>query len=207
MGDELLMKLEKNNFWGFSLAEVLVTLGILGVVAAFTIPTLLNSYQDSQYKTAYKKAFSISNQAIQNLNNDYLLSPVTGEGDLTNKSNFLAFMGQFQVVKSCTSNNGTECWNTNGEKYNTSYPNQNSPSFIDNSGVAWSMYWNGASNILVDTNGNLKPNKWGKDRFELIGTNNKKQDTNSAGGLVVNFGPRADGSLSSEYFGTSWLYK
>ena len=40
----------------FTLAEVLITLGIIGVVAAMTMPTLLNSTQGAQYRTAYKKA-------------------------------------------------------------------------------------------------------------------------------------------------------
>ena len=44
---------------GFTLAEVLITLGIIGVVAAMTMPTLINSTQGAQYKTAYKKALSV----------------------------------------------------------------------------------------------------------------------------------------------------
>ena len=36
----------------FTLAEVLITLGIIGIVAAITIPTLINNVQDAQYKTA-----------------------------------------------------------------------------------------------------------------------------------------------------------
>ena len=39
----------------FTLAEVLITLGIIGVVAAMTMPTLMNSTNGAQYKTAYKK--------------------------------------------------------------------------------------------------------------------------------------------------------
>ena len=49
---------------GFTLAEVLITLGIIGVVAAMTMPTLINSTQGAQYKTAYKKALSVMSQAV-----------------------------------------------------------------------------------------------------------------------------------------------
>lgn len=49
---------------GFTLAEVLITLGIIGVVAAMTMPTLMNSTQGAQYKAAYKKALSALSQAI-----------------------------------------------------------------------------------------------------------------------------------------------
>ena len=52
------------KFKGFTLAEVLITLGIIGVVAAMTMPTLINSTQGAQYKTAYKKALSVLSQAV-----------------------------------------------------------------------------------------------------------------------------------------------
>ena len=50
--------------FGFTLAEVLITLGIIGVVAAMTMPTLMNSTQGAQYKAAYKKALSAISQGI-----------------------------------------------------------------------------------------------------------------------------------------------
>ena len=44
----------------FTLAEVLITLGIIGVVAAMTIPTLISNTNGAQFKTGFKKAcFSI----------------------------------------------------------------------------------------------------------------------------------------------------
>ncbi len=49
--------------FGFTLAEVLITLGIIGVVAAMTIPTLISNTNGAQFKTAYKKALSVLNQA------------------------------------------------------------------------------------------------------------------------------------------------
>jgi len=50
--------------FGFTLAEVLITLGIIGVVAAMTMPTLINATQGAQYKAAYKKALSAISQAV-----------------------------------------------------------------------------------------------------------------------------------------------
>ena len=63
---------------GFTLAEVLITLGIIGVVAAMTMPTLINSTQGAQYKTAFKKSLSVLSQAVvMNIAlNDYDLSQV-----------------------------------------------------------------------------------------------------------------------------------
>ena len=45
--------------YGFTLAEVLITLGIIGVVAAMTIPNLISNYQDKVLETRYKKAKNI----------------------------------------------------------------------------------------------------------------------------------------------------
>ena len=50
--------------FGFTLAEVLITLGIIGVVAAMTMPTLMNQTNGAQYKAAYKKALSAISQGI-----------------------------------------------------------------------------------------------------------------------------------------------
>ena len=50
---------------GFKLAEVLITLGIIGVVAALTLPTLIQSYRNQVVETKLKKFYSEINQAIQ----------------------------------------------------------------------------------------------------------------------------------------------
>lgn len=50
--------------FGFTLAEVLITLGIIGVVAAMTIPTLMNQTSNAEFKTGFKKIVSGLNQAV-----------------------------------------------------------------------------------------------------------------------------------------------
>ncbi len=49
----------------FTLAEVLITLGIIGVVAAMTIPVLLSQYKDMVAKQQFKRAYSVIQQAFQ----------------------------------------------------------------------------------------------------------------------------------------------
>ena len=49
----------------FTLAEVLITLGIIGVVAAITIPTLINQYKKHVYYTQFRKAASQLEQALK----------------------------------------------------------------------------------------------------------------------------------------------
>ena len=49
---------------GFTLAEVLITLGIIGVVAAMTIPTLIAKYEKQQTLSHLKKVYSTMAQAF-----------------------------------------------------------------------------------------------------------------------------------------------
>ena len=48
----------------FTLAEVLITLGIIGVVAALTLPTLIHNHNKKVIETRLKKFYSSMNQAI-----------------------------------------------------------------------------------------------------------------------------------------------
>ncbi len=49
--------------FGFTLAEVLITLGIIGVVAAMTIPTLIANTNSAKFRSQFKKSISTLNQA------------------------------------------------------------------------------------------------------------------------------------------------
>ena len=51
--------------FGFTLAEVLITLGIIGVVAAMTIPTLVKNYQKTVWVNQLKKSVSTLEQGFQ----------------------------------------------------------------------------------------------------------------------------------------------
>ncbi len=48
------MRLKK----GFTLAEILIVLMVIGVIATMTIPSLMRGVTESQWKTAYKKAYN-----------------------------------------------------------------------------------------------------------------------------------------------------
>lgn len=62
--------------FGFTLAEVLITLGIIGVVAALTMPVLVANHRKKVVETRLAKFYSTMNQAIQRAEADY--------GDKTN---------------------------------------------------------------------------------------------------------------------------
>ncbi len=168
----------------FTLAEVLITLGIIGVVAAMTLPALINKTQDREFKTAYKKAYSSMSQAFLYMQaaGEYLdtsntydnghgtsITPNTGE-------NFKIISKYFKATKKCFDNNVTECWELDkGEQACVSAAannwigcdRRNSYAFVDASGMGWYMYSNNEFPVIVDVNGKKKPNKLGKDRFVL----------------------------------------
>lgn len=50
--------------FAFTLSEVLITLVIIGVLAALLVPALMNNTNGQEYKTAAKKAISALNQAL-----------------------------------------------------------------------------------------------------------------------------------------------
>ena len=65
---------------GFTLAEVLIILGIIGVVAAFTLPSVINYIRGKQYEVAMKKGYSVLAQALEKMNED--------QGVIANQENY-----------------------------------------------------------------------------------------------------------------------
>lgn len=57
--------MQDNRRSAFTLAEVLITLGIIGVVAAMTLPALINNHRDKELITRVKKTYSALNQALE----------------------------------------------------------------------------------------------------------------------------------------------
>lgn len=108
----------KNNNWNnlkkiaaFTLAEVLITLGIIGVVAALTIPTLMQNSQNQGFVSGMKKGFSVLSQANSALiaESGSLMAAVSSYGNLTN-----ALASKLKIMKNCpkTQNPG-ECFTMN----------------------------------------------------------------------------------------------
>ena len=172
---------------GFTLAEVLITLGILGVVIAMTMQTLVQKHQNKVIITQLNKTYS-ELQNIVNLisfeQNDDILNFVelTKEAEL-NK----IFMSYYDNAKDCTAN---KCFENQNITYYTyaGNPIANSegiqpinvyfsrPRFITKDGRLFifggrdSYGNNSATNygqiISVDVNGyKQNPNRLGQDLF------------------------------------------
>lgn len=59
----------------FTLAEVLVTLGIIGVIAAMTLPSVINKAEKMILKNQFKKTYSTFSQALLKSEADYGAKP------------------------------------------------------------------------------------------------------------------------------------
>ena len=55
----------------FTLAEVLITLGVIGVVAAMTLPTLIFNYQKKVVANRLKQTYSLIYQSIEKSKAEY----------------------------------------------------------------------------------------------------------------------------------------
>ena len=75
---------------GFTLAELLICVAILGVIATFTIPKLMVRTQSEQYTAAAKDVFSTLSNAYQQHLQNGLLNANTYPKDLTPYINYVA---------------------------------------------------------------------------------------------------------------------
>lgn len=61
----------KHHKFGFTLAEVLITLGIIGVVVAMTLPMLISNNNKTEVETRLQRVDSILNSVVKLAENDY----------------------------------------------------------------------------------------------------------------------------------------
>lgn len=189
------MIVEKPVKSAFTLAEVLITLGIIGVVAAMTIPTLMNNVQDYQLKQAWKKNFSVLQQATTSLLQD--VSSFKGAYTTWDHESFKnAYVNYLKTIKVCTGDPAGEttygfCWSALGVTKalggtaigNISPLGQGGAGvilqdgsyvlFVYNDSTCTNQYYAGRGEslsnacgwITVDVNGAKGPNVMGKDTF------------------------------------------
>lgn len=152
---------------GFTLAEILITLGIVGVIAAMTLPTLINNAAEKELKTAYKQAYADMANAVILTSSEQLFLPRNGTifDWAPNVSNFITLSAKFKIQKSCLYDaNPYGCWKQITTSQESDQVHAGCPSFIDASGRSW---LNENMAIFVDVNGFKGPNIYGKDRWPL----------------------------------------
>ena len=89
----------------FTLAEVLITLAIIGIVAALTIPTLIQNYQERAWGTASRVFEQKLEEALKVMNTQATLA-----GYNTTQSFVFELANHLKITKICKNDNLTECF-------------------------------------------------------------------------------------------------
>lgn len=169
---------------GFTLAEVLITLGIIGVVAALTIPTLVKNYQKQQLLESLKNSYSIMSNWVKlsEIDNGPMSSWPTGEKMDVNAFWAKYILPYFANARLCASK--LACgYKGDNVNYDTDWSCGGSWSVVTNDTRLLFMLKNGVvvfmprntqdaegnplyvTLVFVDVNGPSGPNKCGSDVF------------------------------------------
>ncbi len=173
------------NRKAFTLAEVLITLAIIGVVAALTIPIVVKNYQKTQTVTKLKKAYSIISQAYNNSqaeNGMYQTWDKASDLGATEYFNrywkpYLKAQKICSTYSDCGYKNSTPWTYANGnpDGINVVSPGART-TFLTPDGILFVIFAIGGSEgatvdyIYVDLNGAKGPNVWGRDSFAFTRT-------------------------------------
>ena len=90
---------------GFTLAEVLITLGIIGIVAAMTIPTLVANYQNKAWNTSAQVFERKLEEALKTMNTQQVLAGYRSTADFVN-----ALGKYFKITKVCQNDDIMSCF-------------------------------------------------------------------------------------------------
>ena len=173
------------NKTAFTLAEILIALAVIGVIAAITVPALIQNTQKQEYVSALQKAYSTLSQVT----NQIIAENGSPKGDegwaKSNEHIYQLFLKYLSSIKTCEGNegcfnqlnksgykqlNGTRNANWNRETYQRK--------FIFADGMQGLIFaadnlceisnW-GTENLcgafLIDVNGEKQPNTIGRDVF------------------------------------------
>lgn len=169
----------------FTLAEVLITLGVIGIVAALTMPNIISNHQKmitvNQLKSAYQFFSEVIQQAKFDYNGDggeiYLteeeLQEVTENSALISKAYFEPYI---TGVKRYTGKNHIYIYNLDKSSIYSqymAYPHYQAPWCVPKGYCYWIRRHGGNyTTLYIDLNGIKGPNTIGKDFFvfDLSGT-------------------------------------
>ena len=215
----LVFKPDTTLHTAFTLAEVLITLGIIGVVAAMTMPTLINNAKNKELHSGLMKAYSVMQTVVQNIHVEegLLLTNIQGTSSGAYKTKFIKF---FNVADDCGTLN---CYSrTEGlpriyKTYTNSTINGHyfdDGQFLTQDGMFF-MIENPSTIagdyilLSVDVNGPLKnPNRWGFDVFTFeIMSDGKLMPSGAEGTTFSNTSTYCSKTSTGQYNGIGCTYK
>ena len=200
------------NKYAFTLAEVLVTLGIIGVISAMTVPSLMQNYQRQSYLTQLHKFYNELSQALVQYQTDKNALSLK-EAGLTSQENLNAFFkNYFKIVNDCGTTQtpclapASEYKNIAGRAIGTGC----SSYMTIASGASFGSLYSGGTvvfTLYLDINGQKGPNIAGRDIFAIYIYNNGLID-DSAGenGAPMTFEERENTFNNNciQTTGTTW---
>lgn len=158
----------------FTLAEVLITLGIIGVVAAMTLPAIMAKFEKKEIATRAKAAYSIMSQAIklsevENGDVKYWEANLSGSHSFENTDMFYKkyILPYLKGYRYCASGKSDEAVKKCGlAAFSASH------TYFLSNGVAISLQPNigrtdTVLNLIMDVNGPKSPNRHGYDQFQF----------------------------------------
>lgn len=167
----------------FTLAEVLITLGIIGIVAAMTLPALINKHQNKVLQTAFITSYSLLGQAITKLKADtglsslydyYVVYDENGGGyykrnefkeEFAKELKFVSYSSQMQP-KYRTYDGSKEISADNGSYAISKFKYALANGALIDFTISASLDGMGIG-LLIDTNGLKAPNRYGFDVFSF----------------------------------------
>ena len=175
----------------FTLAEVLITLGIIGVVAAMTLPSLIQNYQKKALATQTQKFYSTMSQAVKQYMADYgvddlrntplaidnyrgagIFSP---EGSPEAIASIRDFATKYlKVVQECnpSGKDNDNCFTPEYRNWDNSllggmFNHESNTYVLADGSIIRIEYTSGPIWIFVDVNGKKGPNKNGYDLWDM----------------------------------------
>ena len=159
---------------GFTLAEILITIGVIGVVAAMTITTITTKIQDRIRITQFKKAYSVLNNALRKMDGEDICAyGSVGQGC----KSFTSLLPNYTKVTQICNGNAYEkgCIPMyNSYEYNSGcsgFSKNNilnvSSAYVLLDGITIITYAFGQPLFILDINGKNGPNKFGYDAFVI----------------------------------------
>ena len=172
-------KISKTNT-AFTLAEVLITLGIIGIVAAITLPSLINNQRNKALQTALKKAYSRHSEAlmlvkaeagVDNIAKEFSVwDPAKGEqGEYTRRKEFAKmYYSKLNSIGKCKYSKPIRNYNNTANAY-TDIGSTVNLNLLLSDGTCCQVSINAHQvGVSVDVNGPDKgPNRLGHDIFSF----------------------------------------
>ena len=161
--------------YAFTLAEVLITLGIIGIVAAMTLPSLINNQRNKALQTALKKAYSRHSDAlmlvkaeagVDNIFNEFVIYDKNAGGYYRKNEFINMYRSKLKIIGKCKYKKRIRNYSNTEDAY-IDIGGTATPKTLLSDGTCMDLVINGGNiGITIDINGADKgPNRLGHDVF------------------------------------------